>query len=252
MHTHPQTHISTRVHAKPHTHAPPPACPPWCRSNLISWVFAGMVDYHISLGRHFAYPHMLVDGEPAVNLAALPAARRTLPAFHGRKTSRVGELLMGGHDARAARDGAASCCKKQLPAWLGRRAWSHRHRPASAPPLPAPGRDLLVVSRAAFAPWARDADAPLNDYYNNHNSNTIAFHRWVRCALRCALCCAALCCACHVCMLCLASVGREGLGAEGQGGRLWRGRWTASARAPSSSSGSGPCACTLEPFVPAR
>jgi hypothetical protein len=38
---------------------------------------------------------------------------------------------------------------------------------------------LLVVSRAAFAPWARDADAPLNDYYNNHNSNTIAFHRCV-------------------------------------------------------------------------
>jgi hypothetical protein len=23
---------------------------------------AGMVDYHISLGRHFAYPHMLIDG----------------------------------------------------------------------------------------------------------------------------------------------------------------------------------------------
>ncbi|EFN53516.1 expressed protein [Chlorella variabilis] len=39
------------------------------------------------------------------------------------------------------------------------------------------GRDLLVVSRAAFAPWARDSDAVLNDYYNNHNSNTIAFHR---------------------------------------------------------------------------
>jgi hypothetical protein len=69
-------------------------------SNLVSWVMAGMVDYHISLGRHFAYPHMIIDG-----------------------------------------------------------------------------RDLLVVSRAAFAPWARDADAPLNDYYNNHNSNTIAFHR---------------------------------------------------------------------------
>ncbi len=30
--------------------------------NLVSWVLAGMVDYHISLGRHFAYPHMLVDG----------------------------------------------------------------------------------------------------------------------------------------------------------------------------------------------
>jgi hypothetical protein len=29
----------------------------------VSWVLAGMVDYHINLGRHFAYPHMLVDGE---------------------------------------------------------------------------------------------------------------------------------------------------------------------------------------------
>ncbi|KAI3424245.1 hypothetical protein D9Q98_009601 [Chlorella vulgaris] len=69
-------------------------------SNLVSWVLAGMVDYHINLGRHFAYPHMLVDG-----------------------------------------------------------------------------RDLLIVSRAAFAPWAHDSDAVLNGYYNNHNSNTIAFHR---------------------------------------------------------------------------
>lgn len=30
--------------------------------NLVSWVLAGMVDYHVSLGRHFAYPHMLIDG----------------------------------------------------------------------------------------------------------------------------------------------------------------------------------------------
>lgn len=51
--------------------------------------------------------------------------------------------------------------------------------PAHAGPLPLPlaGRDLLVVTRAAFAPWAKDADAPLNSYYNNHNSNTVAFHR---------------------------------------------------------------------------
>lgn len=69
-------------------------------SNLVSWMLAGMVDYHLNLGRHFAYPHMLIDG-----------------------------------------------------------------------------RDLLVVTRAAFAPWAKDADAPLNSYYNNHNSNTVAFHR---------------------------------------------------------------------------
>ena len=35
------------------------------------------------------------------------------------------------------------------------------------------------MSRAAFAPWARSDSTPLNEYYNNHNSNTIAFHRWV-------------------------------------------------------------------------
>ncbi|KAL4442779.1 hypothetical protein ABPG77_006773, partial [Micractinium sp. CCAP 211/92] len=69
-------------------------------SNLVSWMLAGMVDYHLNLGRHFAYPHMMVDGQ-----------------------------------------------------------------------------DLLIVTRAAFAPWAKNADAPLNTYYNNHNSNTIAFHR---------------------------------------------------------------------------
>ena len=51
------------------------------------------------------------------------------------------------------------------------------HQPAG-PPLHTTGRDLLIVSRAAFAPWARSSDAPLNEYYNNHNSNTIAFHRW--------------------------------------------------------------------------
>lgn len=53
--------------------------------------------------------------------------------------------------------------------------------PLTAPSPPAfdftAGRDLLIVSRAAFAPWARSANAPLNEFYNNHNSNTIAFHR---------------------------------------------------------------------------
>ena len=65
----------------------------------------------------------------------------------------------------------------------------HRLHPLHPPPthklspLPpfcaAAGSDLLIVSRAAFAPWARNADAPLNEYYNNHNSNTVAFHRRV-------------------------------------------------------------------------
>lgn len=50
--------------------------------------------------------------------------------------------------------------------------WPHLRLPAMLA-----GRDLLIVSRAAFAPWARSADAPLNEFYNNHNSNTIAFHR---------------------------------------------------------------------------
>ena len=50
--------------------------------------------------------------------------------------------------------------------------WPHLRLPALLA-----GRDLLIVSRAAFAPWARSADAPLNEFYNNHNSNTIAFHR---------------------------------------------------------------------------
>jgi hypothetical protein len=56
--------------------------------------------------------------------------------------------------------------------------------PASAPLFcAAAGTDLLIVSRAAFAPWARNADAPLNEYYNNHNSNTVAFHRRVHASM---------------------------------------------------------------------
>ena len=31
-------------------------------ANALDWMRAGMVDYAISLGRHFAYPHMIVDG----------------------------------------------------------------------------------------------------------------------------------------------------------------------------------------------
>ena len=30
--------------------------------NLLSWVMAGTVDYHVSMGRHFAYPHTTLDG----------------------------------------------------------------------------------------------------------------------------------------------------------------------------------------------
>ena len=31
--------------------------------NAMDWVQAGIVDYHLSFGRHFTYPHMIVDGE---------------------------------------------------------------------------------------------------------------------------------------------------------------------------------------------
>ncbi len=31
-------------------------------SNVFDWTPAGMIDYHISLGRHFAYPHMVIEG----------------------------------------------------------------------------------------------------------------------------------------------------------------------------------------------
>lgn len=43
-------------------------------SNLVSWMLAGMVDYHLNLGRHFAYPHMLIDGAQAAPPPA-PAAQ---------------------------------------------------------------------------------------------------------------------------------------------------------------------------------
>lgn len=33
--------------------------------NLLNWVPAGVVDYTQTLARHFAYPHMTVDGERA-------------------------------------------------------------------------------------------------------------------------------------------------------------------------------------------
>lgn len=32
--------------------------------NLVDWADAGVIDYHIKLGRHFAYPHMTIDGTP--------------------------------------------------------------------------------------------------------------------------------------------------------------------------------------------
>jgi hypothetical protein len=63
---------------------PPPSLPPACRSNLVSWVMAGMVDYHISLGRHFAYPHMIIDGELArQNTLLLYSLGRPGPATGG-------------------------------------------------------------------------------------------------------------------------------------------------------------------------
>lgn len=68
--------------------------------NLLDWVAAGVVDYHTRLGRHFTYPHMVVDGQ-----------------------------------------------------------------------------DLLIVSRASFSPWSKDTSDRLPDFFNNHNSNSISFHR---------------------------------------------------------------------------
>ena len=124
-----------------------------------------MVDYHISLARHFAYPHMIVDG--ACN--ALP------PQSHLPASCSPLDCL---------------CPLRQYPPRLPAPAPARPpYRPTHPPPPPHPhvlfcagaGSDLLIVSRAAFAPWARNADAPLNEYYNNHNSNTISFHRRVLC-----------------------------------------------------------------------
>ncbi|KDD75839.1 hypothetical protein H632_c476p1, partial [Helicosporidium sp. ATCC 50920] len=50
------------------------------------------------------------------------------------------------------------------------------HRHFTYPHMIVDGEDLLIVSRASFAPWARD-DSELNAFYNNHNSNSISFHR---------------------------------------------------------------------------
>ncbi|KFM26921.1 hypothetical protein F751_4982 [Auxenochlorella protothecoides] len=68
--------------------------------NLVDWTSAGVVDYHVKLGRHFAYPHMMVDGT-----------------------------------------------------------------------------DLVIVSRASFSPWSEDGSDALPQFFNNHNSNAISFHR---------------------------------------------------------------------------
>lgn len=59
---------------------------------------AGIVDYHLSFGRHFTYPHMTIAGA-----------------------------------------------------------------------------DLLIVMRATFSP--KGPLQPISQYYNNHNSNSISFHR---------------------------------------------------------------------------
>lgn len=67
-------------------------------TNMLNWVQAGLIDYHVTLGRHFTYPHMITDGE-----------------------------------------------------------------------------DLVVVSRATFVAGQREST--LKQYYNNHNSNAVSFHR---------------------------------------------------------------------------
>lgn len=50
-------HQHLLFHTRIHACIPVPCC-----SNMVSWMLAGMVDYHINLGRHFAYPHMIIDG----------------------------------------------------------------------------------------------------------------------------------------------------------------------------------------------
>lgn len=41
-------------------------------------MLAGMVDYHLNLGRHFAYPHMMVDGAWCPPVSPAPSLARRL------------------------------------------------------------------------------------------------------------------------------------------------------------------------------
>ncbi|KDD71737.1 hypothetical protein H632_c4485p0, partial [Helicosporidium sp. ATCC 50920] len=53
----------------------------------------------------------------------------------------------------------------------------HLGRHFSYPHVLVSGEDLLIVTRAAFNATARHATASLASFYNNHNSNSVAFHR---------------------------------------------------------------------------
>ena len=71
---------------------PPPAAVPLCtlpaatpQCCQVSWTMAGMVDYHVSFGRHFAYPHMLVDGAPCRRACRACALRALLRSFPTRQ-----------------------------------------------------------------------------------------------------------------------------------------------------------------------
>lgn len=64
-HTHPRQ--PTHIHSPTHPPSPAPAVDRstlalFYSPNLLSWVMAGVIDYHMGLNRHFAYPHMILDG----------------------------------------------------------------------------------------------------------------------------------------------------------------------------------------------
>lgn len=140
-------------------------------------MLAGMVDYHLNLGRHFAYPHMMVDGAwPWPPLALRPQLWVGLP--HTKKPLTT-LAAAPSRPLLAACGGCDRSSDKRLlaPKWAPPPPPPLAHPRTHPPGRMAAGQDLLIVTRAAFAPWAKNSDAPLNTYYNNHNSNTIAFHR---------------------------------------------------------------------------
>jgi hypothetical protein len=55
-------------------------------TNLFNWITAGVVDYHITFGRHFSYPHMAIDGEDLIIVSRatiIPGEREsTLRSFY--------------------------------------------------------------------------------------------------------------------------------------------------------------------------
>jgi hypothetical protein len=65
--------------------------------NLLNWQFAGLIDYSEHLGRHFTYPHMVIDGEDLLvvtRASFVPGAPREGPAspldqFYNNHNSKV-------------------------------------------------------------------------------------------------------------------------------------------------------------------